>query len=397
MSMLLNPFLGSSEPVYTSDVKFAVIDFTSPGSTGSQGYTSTDLDGDSPKAYQTMASVFQTSDDAAGVRNGVSWGLHQEEATDDVGHNTAIWARHNLATTDTGRGDLSGLRLMSAGSVLLQISNVDDTPGGVSLNWTNVTTTNARGASLAFSGVDLQAHEDIIDPNRATLDVTGPGFEPDIVMFLAGSIGVSSSNGANINIGIAVNDGSDTQRGLQVAWLDAQAAGDSFNVRYANRIWPWYSSSVGYKVGTFDASGFTVSHDGTSNGFLDGPMSYLALKVGDRPFALVDFSVPGSTGVEEITCGFRPRMAILVMTNGSGNGFGYCMVTENNSWSHSAYNLSGADPTSVKQSFKNVAALCPDASGPVGSVGDFNAFTATGLEIDWTAVSGGGGFALLVG
>lgn len=392
--------MGVSSPAYTANVNFGVIDFLSASATGSLQYTSADLGGKTPGAYITMASLFDPANDG-GSQTHMSWGFHME-ANNGSGFGIANLVRHNLATTDTYRNGFSGaaaLQIMSnAAGTGFNIGNIDPHAGGISVNWTNVTLTGRRCAALVIAGDDVQAYSGSVDPNRGTVDVTSVGFEPDIVLFTAyaGTFN-SASNGANFDLGIVVNDGSDTQFALQSTALDAQAAGFQNTPTASGRVQTWYSTG-GYSVGSFDASGFTISHAGTSNATLDSPLAYLALKVGDRPFALQALTPPTATGVTQITCGFRPRTAIIVLRS-YDDGFGIGFVTANNQWAHVYNNDNGADPTVARQAFRNAAIAAPTSAGTLAVIGNFSAFTSTGMEIDWTATvaSGVDGFVLLIG
>jgi len=154
----------------------------------------------------------------------------------------------------------------------------------------------------------------------SAVDITDPGFEPDLV-FIAG---IGSSDAPTIgathaiaSFGVAHNDGSDAQRG--VFFSSQNAATTANNTSYISNqsaAAQAYNGSLTWRgtVGAFDSSGFSITPNSNAR---DDIVGYLALKFTNSPdISLFDMEWPTSGNYAETAPGFTPTFGMIMGVQG---------------------------------------------------------------------------------
>lgn len=266
---------------------------------------------DVPKAIILQVSKAATDDsDTADVGLCIAF-VADNGAGGAEGVRTTVIARDAQATTITGRQTDE----TSSGAILLRLFDTSETatdleastvrliPGGVVINITDAPYSAYLVTMTAFWGEEVEAHADLVYPNSTvnlTQDVTTPGFEPDVVFFLCtGTANEGASSVLIQSYGCAVNDGSDTQRCACIFSVDGNTFSSTGSIvstayvggQYYTSGWTW-----GAEIGTFDASGFTITTRVAGTG--GDNISYLAISFGAAAvdFSLFSWQMPVATG-----------------------------------------------------------------------------------------------------
>jgi hypothetical protein len=321
---------------------------------------------------------------------------------------------HNLATTNS-------FRRMATDEVVMVLDPADGTvegeadfsawvTNGITINWGVALGSAYLLTVIFFAGDDVSAHADsVLSMGGPTIDITAPGFEPDVVFFVSTRGAVNDTPGVNFGytFGVCANDGSDTQFSHNVSGADAsgtvQNAEQPNNNAIYHNIYTTSKFSV-YSCGGFDANGFTLTAENSTG----GELLYLALNFGGLDFWLGDITSPTSAGDDAYTGpGFTPQAIIggfsytslgWVGWNAGGNDQGAIfsngigIATENAEYSNVVTSEDLAD-TSNTQSladdvFVNVqpheGGTTQDliATGPAGS----GSFDANGFTLNYSAV-----------
>lgn len=151
------------------------------------------------------------------------------------------------------------------------------------------------------------------------IDVTAPGFEPDLVFALnaAGGAANHSATHFSMSFGVGINDGVDTQRLISQSTNDGQANGyvtaairnDVISSQILSGGQQWLAT-----IGSYDASGFSITPSADSFGDF---VNYLAIKFTDNlNIDLFDATYPSSGNYVESTPGFQPDFGLLAFSTG---------------------------------------------------------------------------------
>lgn len=198
---------------------------------------------------------------------------------------------------------------------------------GVRLDWDPVgedsdSTSTYKVTSVLFGGASMSVHADTFTSNAtedASVDVTAPGFQADLVLFLSIDDVLSTSRTAlECVFGIYVrsdlknichvhSEADGGTEGIPKAFLRTNRAGQATN-------------SGGTKLGSIDvsanANGFTATTRGSNDGVL---WAYLAISFGGaaRVHAEV-YDTPAATGDDDVTAsGFNSQFVLGYQTRSS--------------------------------------------------------------------------------
>lgn len=233
--------------------------------------------------------------------------------------------RPSIGTTNTAKYHTSShcLGFCNSNATAMQVlgdfnSFITD---GIRIDFTNtpgVATFDLIG--IFFNGADLSAHCGSFTSAASgggTTDVTGVGFEPDVV-FVTGVFEPSFTNVTlnaelMMSVGVWVNDGSDTQRSICIGSEDNVGTSDTaarLETTYVNFFIDGFGTTQGgISIGSADSDGFTATTVTAGNVVY----SYLALNFGGRASVHLDnFDSPTSTGVVSYEDpGFTPQFIFM--------------------------------------------------------------------------------------
>lgn len=235
------------------------------------------------------------------------------------------------------------------------------------------------------SNVYVGNYDDLGTSNQ-TIDITDPGFEPDVV-FMAHTQETSwgtPANQAYFSVGCCINDGADTQRCIAKYLDHNQSTSSHYGLIENTAASALIHSSATFfdsTIGTFDSSGFSVT---VSASAFSTVMSYLAIKFSNSPnIDLFDTSWPTSGSVNEETPAFEPSFAMIfdlagistrnTRTNADAS-FGITAFDSNG-----AYSISS---THDDDGLTNEKSLSNDSIGLLGSDGSTTEVAASGYAFD---------------
>lgn len=399
-------------------VVVAVQDFLTRTTTGTLNVTTPELRGLKPKAALIICSGHDAGNDPAGTSHAmVSIG-----ATDGTNQAmTCSTSEDAVADTDNYRdqGAASLLKIISiAGATLIEASFSAWLLDGITLNFTTANTTARRGFVVFFAGDDVSAYCGTkgLGTGTTALTVSGVGFQPDAVFAFSANNDNASAIGAafGATFGIAVNDGSSTQKYISWAENDAIAAGGNpgqiirSNRGLGQQAFNAATETYNLTFGNWSADGFDITPSASAG---SDDMNFLALKFNGASFKLWDFSTPTSTGnVSDTTPGFKPQMVLAVSSNLESRdtsvyngvlagGMGIAASTASEQWA-AAWRINDADPTDTGQITHANALNAPNGTAiTTGVVASLVSMDATGWTLNYTDIEANAkmAFAFAVG
>ena len=380
-----------------------------PTSTGTQDITTTDLAGLTPKAAMILLS-YASSDGTATNNAGLSVGF-----TDGTkSYCLFINSEHGVTTTDTHSGvENVPILIATAGSasVIGQASFSSWLTNGIRLNWTTAPSTAYLMHVTLFAGSDLSADVDtaVMAGQDVEVDVTAPGFEPDLVLALTSlSIAGDSGSGSHTrySFGAAHWDGVSvvTQRSLSQnsrnGLTTSEVSGAMSETYMLRPIGVGGSFAHAVDITSFDANGFSLYARNSSGSGDD--VYFLALSFGGFSDVKVGtHTTPTSTGeASETGIGFVPQAVIIgttllesvdsVDTAGLGGQIGIAVIDEDEQYAL-AFNDEDAQTTTDTQSLSDdVCAVQPlhtGADGIIATTPAANKFISNGWTFDYTTVT----------
>lgn len=233
------------------------------------------------------------------------------------------------ASTETARAITTG----RAAQLLSAASGTSDDSSFYELTASSITdgirlTVSSSSASLTyyvyailFKGTtNVYVGSQSLGTGTSAIDITAPGFKPDLVLFHTNGDASAPriNNNAIYSIGVAHNNSSDTvSQGMAGFWSeDNQSDTDSGSYirsgyvagQVFNGTASWLAS-----VGSFDASGFSITPSASAN---NDPVYFLALELADPDDAYVGIvDSKTSTGTQAYTgAGFTPEVLGLIQT-----------------------------------------------------------------------------------
>lgn len=290
-------------------------------------------------------------------------------------------------------------------------------PDEVSLNFSNIPTSlnhEQQFTLIVFGGSDCEAYLENINLGTGTsaIDITGAGFEPDIV-FAAQSgrttTGYSSSaaGAGSFSLGIGLNDGADTQRcfgrrdgsgTLTVNRSNSVVLNNRISVVMVGGTSPTLGAQV--TIGDYDANGFSLTPSASHGSSF---LTALAIKAPGIDFALDDFLTRATTGVESYTgLGFEPDIVFVAGGGSTTINTAEGPSAANASSYMSVYHAVGDAAMYVLLSQNGVdpsnSLNYSNSDGSLLSLGDtaldgimaaqFDAFDTDGFDLNYTTVDG---------
>lgn len=372
-----------------------------------QDFTTADLGGLTPKAalfFITRA----TSDGAAAAHANFGIGAATGAANEWA---IATTDEDGQGTTDTGarvRDDACILIVDpgNEGSVDGQAEFSSFIANGVRVNWTNAPAAAYLVTAVLFAGTDLSAHADNAALGNSTnnaVNITDPGFEPDLVIAACqGRSGINSSGtNALLSVGAVHNGVGVTQRCFGSASRHNQAAA-AVAMRYTESygVMETVGSSGaldwGGEFSAFDADGFTVT---TRNaGANNTALCYLALNFNNAADAWVGtVDTPTGGGNDSIAApGFTPQFVMQGMTlteaidtaytNELAGSHGLSAFDDDDEYANSVSSDDGEGTTDTQSLSDDTAVQLPDDDGTAGLTASFVSLDANGWTLNWSAV-----------
>lgn len=417
----------NSTPAALNDVYAQVVTFAQAAKGGVD--ISVDLGGRVPKAVIIVSANHDPANDATetaaphrGARFDVAMAVlggaqqSQQGATLDHNSSTQVNSRQYQNVTSVFSGSTFSqdwdVRVRGFTHDIVKIG-FDNMPISIG--------TNRRFTMLVLAGEDVEAHlnEQNLGTGTSAIDVTAPGFEPDIVFAsTAFRTATSTASPAMRGFGVGINDGADTQR----CFTDIESAGTLTGARpggvtrdnrIAARITAGTPPTAVYDVtiGTYDSTGYSVTPSANAGSEI---VSFLAVKMPGIRMHLDDFLTKATTGVESYTgAGFTPRVALLA---GGGNtsintpqgataalaSRYMAMVADaadpTKVGVHSHRNQNGAAPTVASTKSLDDGHVIIGSSGAnfADELGEFDGFTTDGFDVDYTATTGAHYFLALM-
>lgn len=375
---------------------------------GTQAFFFPELEGETPVAAWFIVSS-AISDGAAA--NHAVLGFGAATATDERWACCAT-SEHNLGTTDTYRRGVTDECVLildpTDGSVDGEADLSSFGAGTVTISWGNAPTSEYLITVIAFAGDGVSAHADTFSPHATvdnSVDVTDPGFEPD--MLLLASICQTFSDSlfsyGMLSHGFAINDGSSTQ-GCWF-WRSQDAAAAAALISRCTHTYAFLDvgsgGSVNYavEIGSWDADGFSATSRVGGNSESDD-VGYLALYFNGEVSVWGDvITSPTSTGDDSQTGpGFEPQLVMCGLTqmpsldttytDGSAGCVGASAFTPDNEYSTSIADEDGADPTDTQSICNDVAVDIPQDDGSTGIRASFVSMDTNGWTWNYSDVLG---------
>ena len=262
------------------------------------------------------------------------------------------------------------------------------------------------------SNVYAGLHDDLGN-GTSPIDITAPGFEPDIVFIT--HIGTSLTapyNGSTsiFTLGCAVNDGLDTQRVAMYGSSDGVFEGstysyignDSITGQVAGNILSWDAV-----ISDFDASGFSITPNAATGSDI---INYLCLKFTNNPnIQLFDMQWPTTGDYAETGAGFEPSFGLIASMMGpssrntmAGNtsvGFSLAAFDANGVYTTTVTDAEAADPTVAKSLSSDQLRILDSAGSTDEVLASSYAFDADGWDFTLTTNPGSAllGWGLAIG
>lgn len=375
-------------------------------STGTQDITNSVLGGKIPTAalfFVTKATSDGTAANTAHIGTGATDGTNQWAMASNSGHGSASTDVARRAMTDecvliiNDDGTVDGEAAFSA-----FIAN------GVRINWGNAPGSAYLLRVILFAGNQVQAFAGTVDLTGiavdGTVDVTDPGFNPQAVIFAThqDDFNDTATDFHRVSFGFAVDDGSDTQRCIVQAEDNGSGSGDPaayLSTAYAAAQINASAAVVwGAEIGTFDASGFTVTLRLATAG--TDEIGYLALDFGsDADVWVGTHATPTSTGNQSSTApGFEPELVLFGMTqltaidtgavDASAGPYGIGAITADNEYSDSIALEDAAATTNTQSLSDDTAVNLPNDDGTTGIVAAFVSMNSDGWTLNFSSVLG---------
>lgn len=291
-----------------ADIKIAVTRYTLGTTTGNKDITISGFG--TPKAAMFIFSRGATDDTA--YTGAARFGVGFTDGTTD--YCFGVVSLDNSASGDSAREYYAGVidEIWTNGASARATFNSWITDG-VRINVSDAPSANCLVTVILFGGSDLSVDVGTLTMNgTSAVDVTGPGFEPDLVFLgCIGDDNTSLSTNLYTSFGVAVNDGSDTQRVTKIYSDDGAATmnciasvqSDAAVGQGANDSFTWDGT-----VGSFDSSGFSVTGDLSGNTDI---VMYMAINLGGGEASLFTTTWPTSGNYAETTPGFTPIFGMI--------------------------------------------------------------------------------------
>lgn len=237
-------------------------------------------------------------------------------------HSSSITSVHNGSVSITYRRQFNDYPLIQLNSdgTTLQAFNVSTTTDGLTLTVASSGSSASRYVyAILINGTsNVSAGSINLGTGTSAIDITAPGFRPDLVFFHGTGAGnETAAANAILSFGVAHNNGSTTNQGMVGVWSEDQQdttdTGSYINSGYVagqvfNGSAAWLAS-----VSDFDSSGFSITPSANASSDI---VYYLAIELADADDAYVGIiDSKTSTGTQAYTgTGFTPDVVGLVQT-----------------------------------------------------------------------------------
>lgn len=396
----------------SGDVTITVQAFETGTTTGSVDHTSAALAGITPKAVLAPMAWQRVTDEP-----GESSGAHVGFAVmDDGGTGKVAIAGSRSGQTSTQDWRVHWLStprfiIYEPGTTTTQLNAASSIiAGGINLDYGTLAE-NYRIPFVAFAGSDVLA--DVLEYTANIASSTlSPGFESDVVIGFTNCYQADNSNDTYFaySFGVATADGN--QRCVVGSEDGAIAQGDPRQAILSGNILAQVLASgaktYGITASNFTGTSFDIDADAGTGG---DDFFFLALNLGGRRSALVDYTTPTSTGSHSVTgVGFTPQFALLILTNleetdptfpvGTDDLMSCLSICQigNEQWSYATRIDSGADPTSTASQLKETAVFLLAPGGGTHIEAALTSFDSDGMTLNYSTVQATGkkGFILFI-
>jgi len=315
---------------------------------------------------------------------------------------------HDITNTDSWRTMYDTLCLVlinTSGAVVAQADFVSFITNGIRINWSNAPGQAFLLTVILFAGLDdaYAGHFDVPDSEDGSVDVTAPGFEPDLLFGISSNIRDMNygtvAMGA-MHIGHAVNGGNQ----MSLGWYTednsyfADVAGELNDGYGYSAVVETGSSWFYIEFGGWDSSGFTATK--RLSGGTPEHVCYLALKFSDSPGIYLDvIDTKGSTGTQAYTGpGFQPMFLCLglsaltaVDTYNSSNfggsfGIGVATATDNE-YTTGIQSDDGASPSNTQSLADSIVGNQPGEAGNVLNEAELDSWDTNGFTLNFTTAN----------
>lgn len=255
-------------------------------------------------------TALNTIEPHAGLSLGVSDGTRQwldvSSRLDGLG---TIDANRSLSTVNCMRS------LTVAGATLAQANDQGAVTDGRQLNWNDADNAARLTSSWLIAVDNVHADTVLISGIDSPVDITAPGFEPNVVIFSA-TLGGGTAVNALQSIGFATWDGT-TLRQCAIAVSEADGlAASSPDIRiYSNRCCGGVFSGanlIEYEASDFDSNGFSIIPRVLNTSIT---IHYVAIQLTGNNVWCGVVDTPTSTGETSHTDpGFRPQFLMQLQS-----------------------------------------------------------------------------------
>jgi hypothetical protein len=328
----------------------------------------------------------------------------------------ASGTEHNQATSDVGRRGFSDMDAVLASHdaqsnqiVDGEASHVSLDADGFTINITNDFTDPANPIVhyIAFGGAGLSVDVntvDLADAIDTAVDVTAPGFEPDVVItsYIGYFLDVdadTNNDDHSFSLGWAVNparQATNNQYSMMVASQDNVSPSNSisrFDDTRAGTSFRDGSIDAGYEIGSFDASGFSVTTR-LAGATTNETMGYLALKLGSDPKVYSTARTARTTIGDDVEsgAGFQPNFLFGVgsaavtaaNTNTAGCSMAIGFTDGTNTYALMQHDQDAVTLTNTHNRVTNSQFMSANAhGGAIDWEATFSSFDASGWTINY--------------
>lgn len=393
-------------------LKTGLIRTTTPTSTGTVDYT---ISGFGSVVAAILIWTRATTNATAADHLAWGWGVVSVNSESGGQRCSATCSQDNVPDSVTRRISCSDVCVLvmhnAGGTVTFEVKGDIDAfiTDGIRVDYTAV---GASGYALQIIliGGGASAYLGTINNTAANQDITGPGFEPKIVLvggtwtaITAASSTLNSTSKAAMTLGCVWNQGGGTVTQRSVNWGSNEnaAAGDPYE-RFSDdaAMLEIFQATVvgGASLGSFDSSGFTANQVGGvgTHGW------YLALGGFDNSVWLGTLQSPTSVSDQSVTTpGFRPSFWLSGLSNtndlntnvedaeGGSFAMGVADVGAAADRALCATDQNVVATMNTTSFFENVALLVRNHNGTATrNRGTMQSFDASGYTIDFDTVVG---------
>lgn len=276
--------------------------------------------------------------------------------------------------------------------------------GGLRINKTVTPDTAASVMTLLFGGEDVRAEVGTVTTANnigGTVTVNLP-FSPSVIFFLA-NLADPEAEGSNagIHYQLGITTADDNQYNLFFSEFSGQAAGDPRARLSDDRIMHYVQNSQ-YHTVSFGNNQFTVTTNGATGSKV---VSYLALRLESAAVSLSTIQTATTIGTQAYATGFEPQAALALWTqltalnttttNAKAGNIGIGFLSDAAERCMAIAVEDGAATTDTSSHDASSFLSLPDDNG-AASLAGAGTLTATGVDIDYTAVEGITRYGLLL-